>query len=136
MIDFEKGSITYKRAWTGTTTNRTYTFKVPGMAEAGGDDVAEVYFYHKEEQYEERIPSCDFGVLFGTSGNTDRLFLAGNPEFPNVDFYSAMDDYTYFEDMNTVSMGSDGYAVLGYARLADNTLAIFKEKSQSEASIF
>lgn len=105
-------------------------------ATSGTDDNVTVTFRHREEGYENRIESCEFGVLFGVSGNTDRLFLAGNPEFPNVDFYSAMDDYTYFEDINTVSMGSDGYRVLGYSRLADNTMAIFKEKSQTEASIF
>ena len=135
-INYAEGRIEYRPKAQGAAPNYTYYFNVPGMMEAGGDDVAEVYFYHKEEGYKERIPACSFGVLFGTSGNTDRLFLAGNPAFPNVDFYSAMDDYTYFEDVNTVSMGSDGYAVLGYARLADNTLAIFKEKSQTEASIF
>lgn len=136
VIDYEKGSISYTGTQLTPVPNATYGFDVPGMEKAGGDDVAEVYFYHKEDGYSDRIASCRFGVLFGTSGNTDRLFLAGNPDFPNVDFYSAMDDYTYFEDVNTVSMGSDGYAILGYARLADNTLAIFKEKSQSEASIF
>lgn len=136
-IDYATGRIWFDYKTAGSAqTGFTYYYSVPGMMEAGGDDVAEVYFYHKEDGYSDRIASCRFGVLFGTSGNTDRLFLAGNPDFPNVDFYSAMDDYTYFEDVNTVSMGSDGYAVLGYARLADNTLAIFKEKSQSEASIF
>lgn len=102
----------------------------------GQEDNITVTFYHREEGYEERVARCGFGILFGTSGNTDRLFLSGNPDFKNVDFYSAMDDYTYFEDVNTVTMGSDSYAVIGYARLSDNTLAIFKEKSQSEASIF
>lgn len=136
-INYESGEIViYQKQMGPTSTDPNYRYDMPGMEEAGGDDVAEVYFYHKEEGYSERIASCRFGVLFGTSGNTDRLFLAGNPDFPNVDFYSAMDDYTYFEDVNTVSLGSDGYAILGYARLADNTLAIFKEKSQSEASIF
>lgn len=111
-------------------------FTIPGMGEVGGEDVAEIIFYHHEEGYAERITNCEFGILFGTSGNTDRLFVSGNPDFPNVDFFSAADDYTYFEDMNTVTMGSDSYRTLGYARLSDNTLAIFKERSQSEASIF
>ena len=135
-VSYDDGEIFISQKQASATPNAVYKYDMPGMEAAGEDDVAEVYFYHREEGYAERIEACSFGVLFGTSGNTDRLFLAGNKDFKNVDFYSAMDDYTYFEDVNTVSMGSDGYAVIGYARLADNTLAIFKEKSQTEASIF
>lgn len=132
-VNYEKG---YVRFRTNNLNSTGEYYRVPGLMGESGDDVAEVIFYHREEGYEERVARCGFGILFGTSGNTDRLFLSGNPDFKNVDFYSAMDDYTYFEDVNTVTMGSDSYAVIGYARLSDNTLAIFKEKSQSEASIF
>jgi hypothetical protein len=105
-VNYESGEIVIHQKQLGQTPiEPNYCYDMPGMEEAGGDDVAEVYFYHKEEGYSDRIAFCRFGVLFGTSGNTDRLFLAGNPDFPNVDFYSAMDDYTYFEDVNTVSMG-------------------------------
>lgn len=114
-----------------------------------GDSVIKVTFVHTptaeeaglaEEDfvpYADRIGRCRFGQMFGVSGNTDRLFLSGNEHFPNVDFFSEADDLTYFPDLNTVAMGSDAQAVVGYARLSDNTLAIFKERvGGADASIF
>lgn len=120
-IDFANGKITLSIATTPQTENRDNIF---------------VTFKHKTEGYSERITNCNFGILFGVSGNTDRLFLSGNSDYPNVDFHSEMDDYTYFGDLNTASMGSDSVAVNGYARLSDSTLVIYKEETGQEASIF
>lgn len=82
------------------------------------------------------IGKCSFGVLFGADGNTDRLFLSGNSDMPNVDFYSEADDYTYFPDRNYCTVGSDISAITGYVRLADSTLIIFKEKYMNEPSLY
>lgn len=87
--------------------------------------------------YEDRVTRCSFGITYGIDGNTDRIFLSGNPSFGNVDFFSEADDATYFSDLNTVAMGTNAQAVVGYARLSDNTLAVFKEHGGgSDASIF
>lgn len=120
-IDYEKGKITFSIATTPQIENRDNIF---------------VTFEHAVEGYAERIANCNFGILFGVNGNTDRLFLSGNPDYPNVDFHSEMDDYTYFGDLNTSSMGSDSVAINGFARLSDSTLVIYKEENGQEASIF
>ena len=106
------------------------------IATTGQEDTIIVTFRHAVEGYAERVEGASFGILFGIEGNTDRLFVSGNEDYPNADFFTAMDDFTYFEDTNTVTLGSDSFAILGYARLSDSTLAIFKEKSEGEASIF
>ena len=90
----------------------------------------------EEELVANDIKECTFGTLFGVYGNTDRLFLSGNPDRPNMDFYSAADDYTYFTASQCAVMGSDASPVSGYARLSDSTLAIFKENAEREASIY
>lgn len=82
------------------------------------------------------IGKCQFGIPFGTDGNTDRLFLSGNPELPNVDFYSEAENYTYFPDRNYCVVGSDASAIMGYVRLADSTLVIFKEEYVGEPSLY
>lgn len=120
-----------------TDIGRFYDAAVPTNFLLGsGEDNIVVTFRHTVEGYATRIENARFGILFGIEGNTDRLFVSGNPDFPNVDFFTAMDDYSYFEDTNAVTLGSDSHAILGYSRLSDSTLAIFKEKSESEASIF
>jgi len=120
-----------------------------GFPADNGDSLITVTFSHtpKAEEaglaeedfvpYADRVGKCRFGTMFGVSGNTDRLFVSGNERLPNIDFFSEADDLTYFPDLNTVAMGSDAQAVVGYARLADNTLAIFKERvGGADASIF
>lgn len=82
------------------------------------------------------VRGCNFGVLFGADGNTDRLFLSGNRDMPNVDFYSEAEDYTYFPDRNYCVVGSDASAIIGYVRLADSTLVIFKEEYMNEPGLF
>lgn len=117
--------------------------------EDNGDSVITVTFRHtptaeeagvEEEKfvkYEDRIGMCRFGILYGIDGNVDRLFLAGNPEFDNVEFFSEHDDATYFSDLNTIAVGFPGQSIVGYARLSDNTLAVFKERGNGEdANIF
>lgn len=120
-VDYTNGKITLTIATTPQIENRDNIY---------------VTFEHSVEGYTDRITNCNFGVLFGVSGNTDRLFLSGNSDYPNVDFHSEMDDYTYFGDLNTSSMGSDSTPISGYARLSDSTLVIYKESNGQEASIF
>lgn len=120
-IDFEKGKITFSIATTPQIENRDNIF---------------VTFCHSVEGNIEKITNCNFGVLFGVNGNTDRLFLAGNSDFPNVDFHSEQDDYTYFGERNTASMGSDSVPISGYGRLSDSTLVVYKSETSQEASIF
>lgn len=113
------------------------------VAYGDGEDVFEVTFCAEmaEEEdtvpYPERIKNCSFGTLFGVDGASDRLFLTGNPLLPNTEFYSEADDFTYFPDVNTVQLGSDSIPIVGYLRLSDGTLAIFKEKRDvGDATIY
>lgn len=82
------------------------------------------------------ITGCRFGTLFGAGGASDRLFLSGNPDYPNADFYSEFDDYTYFTAQSQTVMGSDDIAITGYVRLSDSTLATMKAGAVYEPSIY
>lgn len=108
-----------------------------------GEDVFEVTFYAAEAEeegvipYRERVRRCRFGTLFGVDGASDRLFLSGNPLLKNAEFFSEMDDFTYFPDTYTTAIGSDDIAIVGYMRLSDGTLSVFKEKrDMGDATIY
>ncbi len=127
----------------GTTLSQVFIGnKVYILVPVSGSDFCEIEFPHtptvEEAQsedfvsYEDRIKNCEFGVLYGVSGNTDRLFLAGNPKTPNIEYYSyagLTEDFTYFPDTYYVIMGTSSTAITGFSRLSDNTLAVFKEKT-------
>ena len=100
-----------------------------------GEDNIKVYFSHKTEGYADRIKKCKFGCLFGADGNNDRLFLSGNIDYPNVEFYSEANDFTYFPDQNTVTLGS-GMPITGMVRLSDGAMAVLKKPNTQEATIY
>ena len=83
--------------------------------------------YNKSIQ---KIFGCEFGTKFGADGVDDRLFLSGNPQYPNIVFYSGIDNPLYFPDVNTIACGSGSSAIKGFSRLGDGTLAIHKEDGQ------
>lgn len=107
------------------------------------DDNIEVKF--KSTYYGDRIADAQFGILFGTNGNSDRLFVSGNPEYKNIVFYSEPHntlenpnevDFTYFAQQNSIAYGSDASEILGFQRLSDNTLVVHKQDIGQETTIF
>lgn len=83
------------------------------------------------------IINCEFGCVFGYNGR-DTLFLSGNKNYPNQDFYSytVEEDFTYFPADNIEKFGSSATSVKAYLRVADGTLAVLKETSNTEPTIY
>jgi hypothetical protein len=83
------------------------------------------------------ITDCEFGCVFGYNGR-DTLFLSGNKNYPNQDFYSytVEEDFTYFPADNIEKFGSSATSVKAYLRVADGTLAVLKETSNTESTIY
>lgn len=111
------------------------TLKVPTPPIIEGADNITVHFTHTVEGYIDRIKKCKFGCLFGANGNNDRLFLSGNIDYPNVEFYSAAGDFGYFPDQNTVTLGSS-IPITGMVRLSDGAMAVLKKPNTQEATIY
>ena len=83
-----------------------------------------------------KIGGSRFGVMFGGGGNADRLCLAGNPDYPNYQFFSGFRDPTYFPDNGWNAVGSDASAIVGFSRISDGVLAVFKEEGRGEPVIY
>ncbi len=121
-IDFSNGRITFN----GATKNSTTPEALENIVVEFSHDLGE----------SSNITNCCFGTYFGADNNMDRLFLSGNKEYRNVDFYSATDDFTYFPRLSsTTKIGTTATAIMGYTKLSDGTLAIIKESSQDEPSV-
>ena len=110
-----------------------------------GDGNIIVKFPHYVSGYADRINKCHFGIIYNK-----RLFVSGNPDYPNYDWHSSEvnssqvenydteeeRDLTYFSDLDYQKYGSENSAVKGYDIYRDGTLLVFKEKSQHEATIY
>ena len=101
-----------------------------------GEALITAEFEVTEKNERDYIPYCSFGSAFGAYGNSDRLFLSGNPLYPNADFYSEYDDFTYFTAASQTVMGSKDVPITGYLRLSDSTLATLKAETLTEPTIY
>lgn len=133
------GTWVLKREGTDFTVNRN-TGKVkfttaPGEGPVSGEPNVKIQAYRTIDDYRDRITKCTFGTLFGIGGAPDRIFLSGNPDHQNWDFYCKDNDPTYFPDIAYSVMGSEQSAIKGYAVIS-NYLATFKDGFDQSQSVF
>ncbi len=126
-VSFSEGSISLLDSTVSPSGNANITVHFTAAQDlfgaTGVGDISKIY-------------GCSFGALFGVGGAEDRLFLSGNPKYPNTVFFSERQDFSYFPDQFTATLGTDGGAVKGFLPLSDSTMAIFKAHSESEGAIY
>ena len=125
------GNWVEKREGTDFNVNRstgvvTFT-SAPGQSPITGQDNVRILAYRTVPGYMDRVAKCTIGTLFGVGGASDTLFLSGNPDHPNWDFFSGRLDPTYFPDTGYSIIGSAASSIIGYA-LINNYLATFKDE--------
>lgn len=64
----------------------------------------------------------------------DRLFLSGNPDYINQDWFSDQNDPTYFADTYYSSLGTSKSAIMGYS-VINNYLATHKDEMETDQFI-
>lgn len=116
-------------------TNGIVNFsQVPGVSPVTGEDNVKITAYRTVAGYSDRVNKCTFGIQYGVSGAADRLFLSGNPDYINLDWYSGQYDPTYFPDTGYSQLGSPRSAVMGYS-IINNYLATHKDEMETDKSI-
>ena len=124
-----------KKEGTDFTVNResgTVTFTAaPGATPVSGTDNIKIIASRTVEGYADRVNRCSIGIQFGVAGASDRLFLAGNPEFINYDWYSGQNDPTYWSDTAYSVLGQSDAAIVGYS-VVNARLAAHKNGQDAE----
>lgn len=114
-VDREKGTVTFTTA--------------PGKSPVTGHDNVEITAAKTRKGAADKINKCRIISLFGVNGAMDRMFISGNPEFPNQDWYCEMGDGFFWGDLWYSTLGQDGSAVVGYTIINDRLAA---HKSHAE----
>lgn len=116
-------------------TKGTVTFNTsPGVSPLPGEDNVEISASRTVSGYADRVLKCDIGILFGVNGASDRLFLSGNPDYPNQDWYSGQYDTTYWPDTGYSQLGTAGSAIIGYS-IINNYLATHKDDAEPDRNV-
>lgn len=98
----------------------------PGQSPVEGMDNVRITAALGNDDYQpmwNKIRKCTTGILYGVGGLTDRLFLTGNPDLPNYEWYSEKDNPAYFSDLYYSVLGNDGSAIVGYSIINDRLVA-------------
>ena len=120
-VDLEKGTVTFVNA-------------MPTPPVAGQDNLVITFTCSGGEGYIDRILQCSICTLYGV-GTSDRAFMTGNPDFPNRDFYTGLNDPTYLPDLGYSDVGTQGTAIMGYLKVGEY-LAIVKEPNDQDSTIY
>lgn len=95
-----------------------------------GQDNVVIQFKKAVVGYKDRILKCSLLELFD-----DRVFLSGNPDFPNIVFTTEFNDPTYFGDLDYYPEGATDSKVKTLIT-GNNALWVLKEPSASNTTIF
>lgn len=129
------GSFVDKVETTDFTVNRTsgtVTFvAAPGKSPLEGADNVFITASKDRSESRSRITNCDTCIVYGETGT--RLFVTGDPNFKNRDFWSAQNDFSYFSDLAYSILGEDSERIVGYSIVGDRIAA---HKSGSTGAVY
>ena len=108
--------------------------EVPATSPVDGRDNIFIRFAKTNTEHLSYINKCTIGTLYGYDGNDNRLFVSGNPEFPNIDWFSKDNDVLYFPISNYTQIGYQ--PIVAYSKLNDGTLAIHKAVSDTDNTVY
>lgn len=117
-----------------TSTGQVTLSEAPGDSPVLGRDNVSIKYKKSILENTNKINKCDIATLFGYDGNNNRIFVAGNREFPNYDFFCEQDDPTYWPDENFTKIGTE--PIVSYSRLTDGSLSIHKKHSDTDCTVY
>lgn len=115
---------------TGAVTFTT----APGVSPVSGEDNVKITAFRTVDGYADRINKCKIGILFGVNGAADRIFLSGNPDYINYDWYCDYNNPLYWPDTGYATLGTAKSAIVGYSIINDR-LAAHKDSMEDDRNV-
>lgn len=115
-IDASTGKITFTTA--------------PTEPDSKGVDNVIIQYRKTIEGYRDKIDKCTLLEVFD-----NRVFFAGNPDYPNMLWHCSLEDPTYCSDQDGYDEGIDDAAIKALVS-GNNALWVMKEPGQSNTTIY
>lgn len=104
----------------------------------GDSNITITFTAYGEENNKDDINKCTFGIMYGTQGYKNRLFVSGNADNPTFDWHSADgtdNDLDYFPSDSVCKYGQSG-EVTGYGVVSDGKLMVVKKYDGKNPTIY
>jgi hypothetical protein len=123
-------------AYQADLTAGTIEFALPPPESSGGSGVDNIVIQFTKEitGNADKVEKCTIAEFYGFN-SANHIFIAGNPDEPNIDYYSGLDDPTYWPDTSYTKVGADTSKIMGYVRHHES-LAIIKNDNQQDHEIY
>ncbi|MCI7126000.1 MAG: hypothetical protein MR935_07400 [Agathobaculum sp.] len=113
----------------------TVTFASPPRAPAAaGTSNVEIKFA-KTTGDRAKILGCTIFSIYGVENTGNRVFVSGNAAHAATEWYSGLNDPTYFPDLNFSVVGSSDFPIMCYLK-AQGELLIIKADNRQEGTIW
>ena len=141
FVDSESFDSDYKvRAWvngkettaftTDASTGKITFTTAPTEPDTVGQDNVIIQFRKTVSGYRSKIDKCTLLEVFD-----NRVFFAGNPDYPNMLWHCSLEDPTYCSDLDYYKEGIDDSKIKAIVS-GNNALWVMKEPSQTNTTIF
>ena len=107
----------------------TFT-KAPETPKTDGQDNVSIEFCKTVDGYRDTILKCSLVTVFD-----NRVFVSGNPDWPNYVYHCSLNDPTYFSDLDYYKEGIDDAKVKGMVA-GNNALWVFREPTVEGTTVF
>lgn len=114
--DFSEGVIKFSEA--------------PLAPNTDGQDNVSIKFKKAMPKYSLSILNCSLLQVFD-----NRVFVSGNPDFPNYIWHCSLNDPAYFSDLDYYREGMDAAEIKGVVA-GNNALWVFREPSEANTNVF
>ena len=115
---------------TDASTGKITFTTAPTEPDTTGQDNVIIQYRKTVEGYRDKIDKCTLLEVFD-----NRVFFAGNPDYPNMLWHCSLEDPTYCSDLDYYKEGQDDAAIKALIS-GNNALWVMKEASQSNTTIF
>ncbi|MBE6758832.1 MAG: hypothetical protein E7554_01925 [Ruminococcaceae bacterium] len=115
--------ITWRELTEGVDYNVNYVAGVvrfvtaPAVTPVDGQSNVSITVSKDRSEKRAWIDKCTVAVAYQLPTGGTRIFATGNPEYPNRDYWSEIDDYTYWSDLNYSILGDSRSKIIGYSNL-------------------
>lgn len=121
-VDLTKGQVIFKSAI--------------GKPPVDGRDNVRIKFEVTNASNKSQINKCSIMTTYGYAGANNRIFMAGNPDYPNIVMYSYLENIAYMPVENVIKIGLQVVPINGLVKLLDGKLGVLKDVSDTDSTLF
>ena len=107
-----------------------------GLPVVDGRDNVRIKYKITSSANKSQVNKCTIMQVYGYAGANNRIFITGNPDYPNILMYSHIENVTYIPVENVVKIGLEVIPINGISKLLNGKLGIHKDKSDTDDTLF